>query len=125
VGDGRGAGATLGEEERARVRALPWFGAALARLESMRQRRAGMYQASVSEKVDWLCRLWPGEAAPKHGEKRLPQQEWLPAGVALETVPPLDGGALWSNIRGNFVGDGRGALTTLNEEERARVRALP
>jgi hypothetical protein len=75
--------------------------------------------------VNWLCRLWPNEAVPRVGERRSPLQEWLPAGVALETVPPLDGGRFWGNIRVNFVGDGRGALTTLNEEDRARVRALP
>jgi hypothetical protein len=76
LGDWRGgAYTTLGEEERARVRALPWFGAALARLESVRRRRAARYQA--------LEVIADQEAPPR-----------LPLLASEESEPPEEAAAL-------------------------------
>ena len=123
VGNGSGAHTHLDEPERAKIRALPWSAAAIKSLEETRQKRAEHYLSTWKEKVDWFCRLWPGDRLPKQrGMKPIPR-EWLPPGAQYDAAP-MDGGIFWANIRLNFVGDGSGG-THLDESECARIRALP
>jgi hypothetical protein len=123
VADGRGANASLNDAERARVCALPWFSGAIERLVAIRGKRTILYQPTVSEKLDWLCRLWPDPEEPRRGDKKSIPAEWLPADA--QGAAPFDGGGFWNSIQKNFVGDGSGANASLNEVDRARVRAVP
>ena len=48
----------LSDNLRAKMQALPWVAEAVRELQSKRSDREQHYQATVEEKVDWLCRLW-------------------------------------------------------------------
>ncbi len=126
IGDGSVIHTVLNEEDRSKVRSLPWFDEAIQRIKHTRERRAKHYQPrSTSKKVDWFCRLWADDTSPpKHGDKRQPKKEWLPPGEEL-VAAPIVGGTFWNDIRNNFVGDESVMHTVLNEEDRSKVRSLP
>ena len=79
-------------------------------------------QAWLTNRVNWLCRLFPGKERPRHGHPEAIPADWLPEGSP--PAKPFDGGEFWNKIQGNFVGDGT-SNTHLDEALRTRVRALP
>ena len=59
----------LSSEEMSQVESLGWFGAWRDGVERSRASRAATYQASVAEKVGWLCSM---HAEAKPAQKRVP-----------------------------------------------------
>ena len=120
--DGKRSITALNEACRVRVRALPWAQAELQKLQKKRD-EVKVYQATVEERVGLLCKLWPGDTGPRVKDTHKIAQEWLRSGKA--TTKHFEIGMFWRDIKYNFLGNGRGAGTMLNDACRARVRALP
>jgi len=124
IGDGS-ANITLGEPDKAKVRALPWFKAALKRLEEARTKREEFYRGSMSEQVAWLAHFWPGDEIPRQKDERWVPAELLPEGETRRAK--IDGGVFWQTIIWNFTDEEkpRNARTLKEPADKERVFGLP